>query len=73
MEALKSPLSAALNAFFPNSSRAGITLREGESEKLTTADGEAASCKVEFRVEGMTCGACVEVRPPVHSRYAQTS
>ena len=60
MDALTAPLSAALNAFFPKSPKSAIALHDDVEEKLNP-DGEPTTRKVEFRVEGMTCGACVEV------------
>ncbi|KZW01270.1 heavy metal translocatin [Exidia glandulosa HHB12029] len=59
MDSIGRPLSAALNAFFPKSPRAkSIAL---EDDKLLAHDGaEPKSKRAEFRVEGMTCGACVE-------------
>ncbi|KAH7100122.1 heavy metal translocatin [Auriculariales sp. MPI-PUGE-AT-0066] len=59
MDALRSPLSATLSAFFPSSRKAGIALHDGADEKLNPADQESTRT-VEYRVEGMTCGACVE-------------
>lgn len=53
-------ISAALSSLFPNkpmwSANAPVTLA-GEDEPLAGAE----SNKCELRVEGMTCGACVEV------------
>jgi hypothetical protein len=64
MEALTAPLSAAFSTFIPTS-----PLRSARSTRNITLDGEsgtsgkiALSEKCELRIEGMTCGACVEVR-----------
>jgi len=68
METLTAPLSAALNSLFPRSPK-GLNIPEGDSRmKSTTSLGEIhltpdGGEKAEFRIEGMTCGACVEVFP----------
>ncbi|KAG8812470.1 hypothetical protein FRC17_002018, partial [Serendipita sp. 399] len=61
-DAIKSPLSAMYGLISTSSSsKSPSTPTSGqyvESEKLMT--GEPLSEKADFRVEGMTCGACVE-------------
>lgn len=61
-EALKSPLSAVFNAIkSPLSPKTNGTLERVPLMKDSNAFDEQSE-KVEFRIEGMTCGACVEVR-----------
>jgi hypothetical protein len=48
----KTPLSSS----FP---KVGLPLEEDEPLVASEPDGECAKC--ELRIEGMTCGACVEV------------
>ncbi|KAF8751599.1 Copper P-type ATPase CtaA [Rhizoctonia solani] len=55
MESLTAPLSAAFSAIFPRSPRMALD-KEGDA----LLDKEAEAIKSEFRVEGMTCGACVK-------------
>ena len=53
-----------MSAFFSNILGAGKDLQEGKVElplNEEDAGGLAMSEKSEFRIEGMTCGACVEV------------
>ena len=38
-----------------------IALFQGNDEPLSKAEGPSGVEKCEFRIEGMTCGACVEV------------
>lgn len=59
-------ISAALNFIrtpltprTPTSGKVGLSL--DESEPLAAGDGFVSE-KCELRIEGMTCGACVEVR-----------
>lgn len=60
MEALTAPLSAALSTFIPNSPLSKVHPRLGGESGMS---GKIAlSEKCELRIEGMTCGACVEVR-----------
>jgi hypothetical protein len=64
-DALKTPLSAVfglLTAGTSNGSMSISTNQQSEAEKLISPGGKAPSEKVDFRIEGMTCGACVEVR-----------
>jgi P-type Cu+ transporter len=49
----KSPLSASF---------AGVGLPMHENEPLVTNSEYEDSAKCELRIEGMTCGSCVEVR-----------
>ena len=61
-EALKSPLSAVFNAIkSPLSSKTHDTFERVPLVKGSNAFDDQSE-KVEFRIEGMTCGACVEVR-----------
>ncbi|CAE6525278.1 unnamed protein product [Rhizoctonia solani] len=69
MESLTAPLSAAFSAIFPRSPRMAL---DKEGDALLDKDQELA--KSEFRVEGMTCGACVKSiedglrsQPGIHS------
>lgn len=62
-----------MSAFFSNILGAGRDLQATEGKvELPLNDDEAASQgiamseKSEFRIEGMTCGACVEVRGAPH-------
>ena len=62
MEALKTPFSAVFSTFMS-------PLRSPRSKAAPPTDDDpdtsakiALSEKCELRVEGMTCGACVEVR-----------
>ncbi|KAJ1307096.1 hypothetical protein OPQ81_001214 [Rhizoctonia solani] len=55
MESLTGPLSAAFSAIFPRSPRMVL---DKEGDALLDKDREIV--KSEFRVEGMTCGACVK-------------
>ncbi|CAE6447819.1 unnamed protein product [Rhizoctonia solani] len=55
MESLTAPLSAAFSAIFPRSPRMAL---DKEGDALLDKEGEVV--KSEFRVEGMTCGACVK-------------
>lgn len=72
MEAFTAPLSAALNTIFPRSPKGlgqSVSLPESSSDPLmksATSLGDIHltpdECeKADFRIEGMTCGACVEV------------
>ncbi|KAH7318872.1 heavy metal translocatin [Rhizoctonia solani] len=69
MESLTAPLSAAFSAIFPRSPRMAL---DKEGDALLDKDQEVV--KSEFRVEGMTCGACVKSiedglrsQPGIHS------
>ena len=68
MDSIGRPLSAALNAFFPKGSGSQSITLEEDKQPLAGDTLDAKSKKAEFRVEGMTCGACVEV-----CQYAPTS
>lgn len=62
-DVLKTPLSAVFNAI---KSPLSAAMRDDVFERAPLAKGNSAfddqqSEKVEFRIEGMTCGACVEV------------
>lgn len=62
MDNMTVPFSATLSSFFPNSSmwssgKSAVTLPEDNpSEPLAESDSK----KCDLRIEGMTCGACVE-------------
>jgi P-type Cu+ transporter len=59
-----------MSLFFSNllGSRSRTSLDEGKvvlslsDEEIASAGPLASSERAEFRIEGMTCGACVEVR-----------
>jgi hypothetical protein len=59
-EALKSPLSAVFNAIKSPLSPTDALERVPLTKGSNAFDDQSE--KVEFRIEGMTCGACVEVR-----------
>lgn len=61
MDSIGRPLSAALNAFFPKPGSKAIALEDDKPLALDD-EVEVKNSRSEFRVEGMTCGACVEVR-----------
>ena len=65
---LRTPLSAVFGLLTAGSSKSSSLInakQQNETEKLISPDGGALSEKADFRIEGMTCGACVEVsRPP---------
>ncbi|KDQ13049.1 hypothetical protein BOTBODRAFT_133950 [Botryobasidium botryosum FD-172 SS1] len=79
MASLAAPLSAALSSFFPRSSfipsgSKPIHLDEGESKANDSKGGGDPWERCELRIEGMTCGACVESiesmlrnQPGIHS------
>lgn len=77
MDSIGRPFASALNAFLPMSTSKSIALDEREREdKLLTdkdADSEPKSKRAEFKVEGMTCGACVEVSRPRSSSTGMAS
>jgi len=61
-DALKTPLSAVFNVLkSPLSPATDDKLERVPLAKDSNAFDEQCE-KVEFRIEGMTCGACVEVR-----------
>lgn len=61
-DSIKTPLSAVFNAIkSPLSPKTQDTLERAPLVKGSNAFDEQSE-KVEFRIEGMTCGACVEVR-----------
>jgi hypothetical protein len=61
------PLSSALSSMFPKTSfAAGTAALPLEEESLVVGKGDSALSsegweKADLRIEGMTCGACVEV------------
>lgn len=63
-----------MSAFFTNLLGAGKETSESKLALPLTQDEERSSKefglseKSEFRIEGMTCGACVEVRSSVVSK-----
>lgn len=61
-DVLKTPLSAVFNAL---KSPLSAAMRDDAFERAPLTKGnntfDEQSEKVEFRIEGMTCGACVEV------------
>jgi len=61
-DVLKTPIEAVFNAI---RSPLSATMRDDAFERVPLTKGSSAldepSEKVEFRIEGMTCGACVEV------------
>jgi hypothetical protein len=64
-DALKSPLSAVFGLLAAGTSKASTSIsskQQNEAEKLISPATGAPSEKADFRIEGMTCGACVEVR-----------
>lgn len=64
MDSIGRPFASALNAFLPLSTPKSIALDESEREDKLLADKDAGleskSKRAEFKVEGMTCGSCVE-------------
>lgn len=70
-EVLTSPLTTVFNAFVPGHVRRFSKLGgQSDQEKLLGGTGHDHE-KVEFRIEGMTCGACVEVSISLaHNRSA---
>jgi len=61
-DSLKTPISAVFNAIrSPLSPTTHDTLERVPLVKGSNAFDDQSE-KVEFRIEGMTCGACVEVR-----------
>jgi hypothetical protein len=66
-DALKSPLSTVFGLLTAGTSKGSISInskQQSEAEKLISSSTGALSEKADFRIEGMTCGACVEVRKP---------
>jgi hypothetical protein len=65
VNALKSPLSTVFGIFSPGATSkfpSPNTLQlSNEQQKLVSPEGAPLSEKADFRIEGMTCGACVEV------------
>lgn len=65
MEAIKTPLSAAFSALWSKaSSSTAKAFLPGEDTALTAgmeSKFPSSAEKCELRIEGMTCGACVEV------------
>lgn len=65
VNALKSPLSAVFGLFSPGATSKLTSLEttnlEHEGQKLVSPEGAPLNEKADFRIEGMTCGACVEV------------
>jgi hypothetical protein len=64
-DTLKSPLSAVFSLLTVGTSKASTSIgskQQSETEKLISPGAGALSEKADFRIEGMTCGACVEVR-----------
>jgi hypothetical protein len=64
-DALKSPLSAVFGLLAAGTSKASTSRQRSEAEKLISPGAGAPSEKADFRIEGMTCGACVEVCNPL--------
>lgn len=67
MEAIKTPLSAVFSALWSKASAStSKAFLPGEDTVLTAGMESKFSAsnveKCELRIEGMTCGACVEVR-----------
>ncbi|KAG9104395.1 hypothetical protein FRC06_002949 [Ceratobasidium sp. 370] len=61
MEAFTAPLSAALSAIFPRSPFSSRMKLDKEADALLASkEGNSELVRSEFRVEGMTCGACVK-------------
>jgi hypothetical protein len=64
-DSIKTPFSAVfgiLSAGSPSTSKPPFTKSTNdESEKLMSSGGSNPIEKADFRIEGMTCGACVEV------------
>lgn len=64
MDTFTAPLSAALSSMFPKSpfttGRGELALPVDGEKTLDSEDGHLEKC--DLRIEGMTCGACVEVR-----------
>ncbi|QRV74488.1 copper transporting P-type ATPase [Ceratobasidium sp. AG-Ba] len=59
MESLTAPLSAALSAIFPRSPFSSRMKLDKEADALLAGkEGSSEVVRSEFRVEGMTCGAC---------------
>ncbi|PVF97119.1 putative CCC2-P-type ATPase [Serendipita vermifera] len=77
-DSIKTPFSAVfgiLSAGSPSTSKPFLSKsNNGESEKLMSPGGNNPIEKADFRIEGMTCGACVESiesmmrsQPGIHS------
>lgn len=73
VNALKSPLSTVFGLFSPGATSrfpSPHTLQlESEQQKLVSPEGAPLSEKADFRIEGMTCGACVEVSNTSQSQF----
>jgi len=65
VNAFKSPLSTVFGLLSPGAPSKLPSLNtsqlESEHQKLVSPEGAPLSEKADFRIEGMTCGACVEV------------
>ncbi|KAG9081741.1 hypothetical protein FS749_007431 [Ceratobasidium sp. UAMH 11750] len=61
MESFTAPLSAALSAIFPRSPFSSRMKLDKEADALLASkEGSSELVRSEFRIEGMTCGACVK-------------
>ncbi len=74
MESIKTPLSAAFTAMWSKASSAtrafqltglddALTGSSSVEHKDVGPNPESKGERCELRIEGMTCGACVKVRP----------
>lgn len=61
--------STPLSAVFKSQA---VELPIGTTEPLMPVDKESSSQKCDLRIEGMTCGACVEVRGLLANRIVLT-
>ncbi|KIM33903.1 hypothetical protein M408DRAFT_325471 [Serendipita vermifera MAFF 305830] len=62
-DSLRTPLSAVFGLLSASTSKPSTSTTSkdpNEAEKLISATGGALSERADFRIEGMTCGACVE-------------
>lgn len=77
VNALKSPLSAVFGLFSPGATSKLTSLEttnlEHEGQKLVSPEGAPLNEKADFRIEGMTCGACVEVSKLLPSHLSVAS
>jgi P-type Cu+ transporter len=62
-------IATPLTAAFPPLSARAVELPTSGEEPLMSKDSLVSVEKCDLRIEGMTCGACVEVRPILLTRH----